>query len=456
MRRTAGPQRHRAATKELFMQANRTTQETWAATNIMTQMSTRIAGQEAFLGRDDRELGTPVGQNAFELFTICPPGEALKLYFERAQPTFIAVHDIGLGSSGLFLAELATALRQPMQTLTFRQQGSGTMLGTLRFIELPSKGTPVRVFATSIDGDASTRRHVAESLLAFSRLGVLLVDALPESVLATHMKALRDRMLSVPWNNRELLLIPRTPMPNLPGQAQYLVDGSLVHAVTAPHASQTAPIWRAVHGAWSRLRSGAPEAAPASSMQAPATPIGASMPQAAPVAAMKPMPSIAPRVAVPTALAQEPVSLLSPGNHAPITFRQMEAPLGTPADAPRGGCAAYALACAGLRGALGCIVFDRVSRKPLAKAVRSLDASGWVEQGTAMLEAALALGEQLGEPQPDNDCVATLYQHVVMARIPPRHTEWGVIIVFDKVQANLALLRAQLQRLDPMLDHAAA
>ena len=44
--------------------------EVWAATNVMTQMATRLQGAEKYLGQDDRALGSKVGDNAFELFIL--------------------------------------------------------------------------------------------------------------------------------------------------------------------------------------------------------------------------------------------------------------------------------------------------------------------------------------------------------------------------------------------------
>jgi hypothetical protein len=48
--------------------------------------------------------------------------------------------------------------------------------------------------------------------------------------------------------------------------------------------------------------------------------------------------------------------------------------------------------------------------------------------------------------------VATLDRHVILSRTISRHPNLGIAIGFDKAQANLVLHRAQLQRLDAMLD----
>ena len=45
-------------------------------------------------------------------------------------------------------------------------------------------------------------------LLAYSRLGVLMVGDLPGHALAAALKPLRDDIITGPWPNRDLLLVP--------------------------------------------------------------------------------------------------------------------------------------------------------------------------------------------------------------------------------------------------------
>jgi hypothetical protein len=414
----------------------------WAATRMQTAMATRMAGEEAYLGRNDRILGTRVGDNAHEMFAICPAGEALQLHFEQHAPNFIAVHDVGSTWSPTFLHELGAALKLPPQVLTIRRQGTGVALATLQFIELPSqRGRPVRVYITAVDADTATRKHVADTLLAFSRLGVLLVDAMPDHMLGTQFNLLRDRMMTVPWNNRDLLMVPRGEVPRLGEHGQRLVDGSLVHVRSAPRTTQTATVWRAIHESWSALR------AEITSSFAPLHAGTTPSPQAM---APRPMPTVAPSAAA--AQAPAPSTPLGQVGGAPITLRPFGAPGVADPAPPATGAAGFAQACAALRGAVGCVVFDRTSRHIVALSSNGVDPSNWIPGVAVSLKAANALNDALGGSDATVESVATLERHVILSRTIARHPNLGIAIGFDKAQANLVLHRAQLQRLDAMLD----
>lgn len=408
----------------------------WAATRMQTAMATRMAGEEAYLGRNDRILGTRVGDNAHELFTICPAGEALQLHFEQHAPNFIAVHDLGSAWAPTFLTELGAAMKLPLQVLTIRRQGAGVALATLQFIELPSqRGRPVRVYSCAADADTATRKQVAETLLAFSRLAVLLVDAMPDHMLGAQMNGLRDRMLTVPWNNRDLLMVPRGDVPRLAEHGHRLVDGTLVHVRSAGQTTQTAAVWRAVHEAWSALR------AEITSSFAPL--------HAATTPSPQPM---APR-AVPTPAApRAPSTPLGQVSGGPITLRPFGTPEAAQPSTPATGTAGYAQACAGLRGAVGCVVFDRTSRHVVALSSNGVDPTRWIPGVAVSLKAAHALNDALGGNDTAVESVATLDRHVVLSRTIARHPNLGIAIGFEKSLANLVLHRAQLQRLDTMLD----
>jgi hypothetical protein len=395
--------------------------DVWAATNVMTAMATRLLGSDKYLGRDDRTLGSKVGDNAYELFTITPAAEVLALHFNQQQPTFIAVHDIGSGHSTSFLVELASAMKQPQQQLTIRQQGSGTTLAVLTFIELPSpRGVPVRVYSTAAEADPGQRRQIAETLLAFSRLGVLLVHAPSEHLMTAQFGMLRDRVLTVPWNNRDLLLVPRIASPKLEELARKLVDGTLVKVACVGPASSTPSIWNAVHTAWGRLRAGAPGSAEVAT------------------------PTTAPAPAAPPQNAQ--------ASGAPITLRSFGARAAPAPMSARQGFEAYAHACAALHGTQACLIFDRNTRRNLAQAGSSIDPSGWLASYATMLDAAKSVHDGLGNGDSPLDVVSTFERHVLLLRTLPRRADLGMVMVIDKALANAPSLRPQLQRLDAMLD----
>lgn len=409
--------------------SNRATNDAWAATNVMTLMATRLVGSEQYLGRDAKSLGTRIGDDQYELFTICPPAEALALYFEQQQPTFIAVHDVGAASACTFVTGLSAALKQPLQRLTMRQQGSGKTLAQLSFIELPSaRGVPVRVYSTSSEADGGQRRQIAETLLAFARLGVMLIGAPSEHLVAAQLGLLRDRVLAQPWLNRDLLLVPRLPIPRLDEQARRLTEGTLVRSQCTDPAATTAAIWAAVHAAWGRIRA---------SVAAGAT-VSSTPPAAAPVTTPEP-----------TVPAGSPtITLRSFGSPA------RPAPAATAAAAPViQGFDAYAKACAGLTGVQACVVFDRAdATRTLAQAGHA-DASPWLDKAAALLETAQRLQDALdGRSDAALDQVTTLDRQALMLRTLPRHPGLGMALLIDKALANPTLLREPLRRLDSMLE----
>ena len=63
-----------------------------------------------------------------------------------------------------------------MQKLIIRRQGYGTPLATMEFIELPTAdGSLLRIYTTEADADTTSRHGLARMLLAFSRLGAVMV-----------------------------------------------------------------------------------------------------------------------------------------------------------------------------------------------------------------------------------------------------------------------------------------
>jgi hypothetical protein len=376
----------------------------WQATQALTGMATRVMGSEEYLGRTIPEVGTRVGDHAFEIFSICPPAEALQLQFEAQQPTFIAIHDLGTAMCARFLAELAAALHLPLQTLTIRRSGVGVTLATLQFIELPApKGAQ---YATAADADTSTRRLLAEALLAFSRLGVVLVGAMAPHAVAAQFAPLRERLLTVPWNNQKLLLVPvSTPSPELAEQTRRLVAGTTVSASVTPVAADTSGRWGFIQAAWSRLRSNLPETRLTFDTPTPA-PVEVPPPEALP---MRPMPA-------------------------------------TSAAAGRLG---NARACS-----LGCCLFELQSGRPVAHAGRRGNIETLAAQGTNLLAAALDSGARLGDPGGSAECLITLDRQLLFVRQMPQQRSLGMLAVFDRSLANPMLVRVQLQRLEPLLDAA--
>lgn len=359
------------------------------------------------------DLGTRLSATESELVTLCPPAEALQAQFEKLDTAFIAVHDLGTTSSARLLDELGGGLKCPVQTLHIRRHGISVPLASLRFIDLPSaRGAPLRVFSTTVEGDIGTRRELAELLMAFSRLGVLLVGPLPPHALASTFAPWRDRLLTVPWANRHLLLVPvGTSAPELADHARKLVSGTMVAAAVTPLAGDTASRWNYIHGTWNRLRR-PDQRAPA--MALPPT-MGNDLPTEP--LPMRPMPSLGPPAAL------------------------------TPAQLSR-----YAQAASMLKGALGCCVFELDGARAVAHAGRHGAIDALATQGSGLLAAARDSGEHLGADDAGAECLVTLERQLLFVRRLPQQPALGMLAVFDRAAANPTLLRVQLQRLEPLLD----
>ena len=151
--------------------------EAWQATRAQTALATQfMRDPDAYLSDEKKEIGRQVGANERELFVSCAPPEALQQQFDHVNPEYIAVHDIGTTSSRRLLTGIAAASNRAVQKLFIRRQGYGTALATLEFVELPtSDGSKLLMFSTEADADTASRQGLARTLLANSRLGVVMV-----------------------------------------------------------------------------------------------------------------------------------------------------------------------------------------------------------------------------------------------------------------------------------------
>jgi hypothetical protein len=182
----------------------------WQATRQVAGQVTQMVGdEEDYLAADAREVGRDLGGGQWELFVVCDPGEAMHQQFEHLRPEYIALHDVGTTSSRRLLGGLAAATGSPVHKLVIRRQGHGVALATLEFVELNTgDARPLRMYTTEVDADTNQRRELAKVLLAFSRLGVVMVGDLPAHALEPSLQPLREAMIKGPWPNRNLLLLP--------------------------------------------------------------------------------------------------------------------------------------------------------------------------------------------------------------------------------------------------------
>lgn len=406
--------------------------EAWQSTRAQTALATQfMRDPDDYLSDEKREIGRQVGANERELFVSCAPPEALQQQFDHINPEFIAVHDIGTTSSRRLLAGIAAASNRAVQKLFIRRQGYGTALATIEFIELPtSDGSKLMMFSTEVDSDTASRQGLARTLLANSRLGVVMVGELPGHALEAAFKPLREEMLAGSWSNRHLLMLPLSGAGSVATLAAELGRGTGVDVRTTPQVTRPADAWGFINGTWTRIR----EHLPPSRSTAPAAPHGGSFlrastatgesanPPPAPLA-MRPMP------AVPTSRTRTPDKTVSSGLLDRYVHQLGE-----------------------LTGMVSCCVFELSSGRSVAHAGASPGAEDLAMHGTELLGSIAGTCRALGLGHAIPDAAITLGAHHLLLRAVPKHPGMALHAVLDKTHANLTLARLQVQRMDALFD----
>jgi hypothetical protein len=416
--------------------------EAWQATRAQTALATQfLKDEEDYLAPNKGDVGRQTGTHTRELFVSCAPDQAMQQQFEHLHPEFIAIHDMATTSSRKLLLGIAAASGRAMQKLTIRRQGYGTPLAELEFIELPTAdGGLLRVYSTEADADTTARHGLARTLLAFSRLGVVMVGDLPGHAIATAFKPIQEAMLAGPWPNRQMLLLPLASASALVAQGMVLSRETGVSVRTTPQVTRPADAWGFINGTWNRLReqsqpdgrvipalvsaSAAPAAVAASPIiaGAPAAPPQAN--RTAPVLKMRPMPSAAPagaRVATPQSVLERYVQQLSE-----------------------------------LGGMVSCCIFDVSTGREITHAGASPGAAELAMHGTELLAAIGATSRKLGLGHTLPEAAITLGSHHLLIRAVPRHPGLALHAVLDKTQANLTLARLQVLRMDSIFEEGDA
>lgn len=415
-------------------------EEAWEATRQQTGMATQLMrDKEDYLADAYKHVGRQVSQSQWELFVACEPAEAMQQQFEAHQPEYIVLHDIGTQSSRRMLAGLATAAGRPVHQLHIRRQGLGMPLARIEFMELVVKPDqpPLRLYSTEVDADTAQRKRLARTLLGYSRLGVVMVGDLPPHALTSSLLPLRDAIAEGPWLNRELLLLPLAGAAALAGQAAHIANGSSVKVLTTPLVKRPAEAWAYLRASWQKMREMlADDAIELPELLDPVRP-GTSYAAVPPVAEAA-APAVAPR-------------------RSPLVMQPMpEVKARAPASAVDSALTQYVNKCGALKGVVSCCVFELATQRTLAHAPSgsrpgpaALAAHG-ASLMASMAEAAHALN--LGGAAPD--AAVTLGQHHLLLRTVPGRRGLAMHAVLDKAQANLTLIRLQLQRLDMSLEEA--
>lgn len=409
------------------------TPEAWQATRAQTALATQVM-RDSDDDRDphSREIGRQVGPDERELFVSCAPAEALQQQIDHLHPDYIAVHDVGTTSSRRLLAGIAAASKRAVQKLHIRRQGYGTSLATLEYVELPtSDGSRLLMFTTEVEADTVSRHDLARTLMANSRLAVIMVGELPNHALEAAFKPLHGDILAGSWTNRHLLVLPLTGASTVASVAAELGRGTVVDVRTTPQVTRPADAWGFINGTLARIRDqfSPPRGETASAVRAPAFPQrsepASASPPPAPLA-MRPMP------AVPTSR-QRPAA---PGASGSILDR-------------------YVHQLGELTGMVSCCVFELSSGRPLAHAGASPGADDLAGHGTELLASIAGTCRAMGLGHAIPDAAITLGAHHLLLRAVPKHPGLALHAVLDKTHANLTLARLQVQRMDAIFDEGA-
>ena len=413
-----------------------------------------VNDRDAYLGQGRHDVGRRISDDQVELFVTTDAATALQQEFTLHSPDFIALHDMGMSASLRLLSSLASAAHARVQRLSVRRQGHGVALAVVQFVEVPlADGTPVRVYSTDINGDGTARAQMARVLLAFSRLGVLMVGELPPQTLTAQLAPLHEALLRGPWPNRDLLMVPLGSGLALAAQGAQLARQTPVAVHVTPHAAAPKHVWTFVSGAWNRLH-GTPEgkrALPTELSRAVpkprvprteattepmplersglATAAATQPPGPAPVTPMVPMVSMVPTVSMtpmaPTVASITPMPL--PGATSWQT---------------------YVDRCALIKGAVGCCVFDIHTLHVMASAGGPPTADRLAQQGAALLAAMNDASRALGLGPARAEASISTTSHHLLLRPVPNHPGVALHLVLQASASNLTLARMQLERVE--------
>jgi hypothetical protein len=417
--------------------------DAWQATRAQTAIATQfVQDKEEYLATEARDIGRQTGSNERELFVSCAPAEAMQQQFDHLRSDFIAVHDIATHSSRKLLAGVAAATGRGVQKLAIRRQGYGTPLATLEFIELATAdGGLLRMYTTDADSDSASRRDLARTLLANSRLGVVMVGDLAPHAIDTAFKPLNEDMLAGVWPNRHLLLLPLAAAAQVANRGVELTRGTGVVVRTTPLVTRPADAWGFIQGTWSRLRELTRSA-------------GASIPALASFTDTRPTATSAPSPQQPAA----PVTHSADSRPVPLAMRPMPV---VPTAATRAGVAPNLMALylqrlSDLSGMVSCCIFEVAHRRVIAHAGASPGAADLAAHGADLLGLIGATSRTLGLGHAPPEAAITLGAHHLLLRAVPKHPGLALHAVLDKTQANLTLVRLQVLRLDALFDEPPA
>ncbi len=416
--------------------------DAWQSTRAQTALATQfLKDEEEYLSSEKSDIGRQTGANERELFVSCDPAQAMQQQFEHLRPEFIAIHDIATASSRKLLLGIAAASGRPLQKLVIRRQGYGTPLATLEFVELPTTDNrSLRLYTTEADADTASRHGLARMLLAFSRLGAVMVGDLPGHAIATALKPLHDDIVAGPWPNRNLLLLPLASASTLVTHGMDLGRGTGVTVRTTPQVARPADAWAFITGTWSRLRE-------------QDSPEGAAVPE---LGGFNPGLSAAVANARRSAAKGMPSGDTQPFEDlaVPLSMRPMPPVPGAKPTGTRNLLERYVRQVGDLTGMVSCCVFEIETGRPLAHAGANPGANELGLRGMELIASMTAGGRGLGLGQAVPEAAITLASHHLLLRPVPKNPGLALHAVLDKSSANLTLARLQVLRMDTLFDEA--
>lgn len=412
--------------------------DAWQSTRAQTSLATQfLTDENDYLASEkQQDIGRQTSVDERELFVSCAPDLAMQQQFEYLQPEFIAVHDIATASSRKLLVGIAAASGRAVQKLVIRRQGGGTALATLEFVELPTAdGSSLRMYSTEVDADTAARHSLARMLLAFSRLGVMMVGELPGHAIASALKPFHEFIVNGPWPNRQMLLLPLASGSTLVSQGMEMTRGTGVNVRTTPQVTRPADAWGFINGTWNRLR----EAAQPDGRRLPPLAVATENPATAPKAGAAADLSAVGERRGPDRLAMRPMPAL---------------PTAVRAVAPKSLLDRYVQQLSELPGMVSCCIFDAASGLEVTHAGASPGAADLALHGKALLAAMGASSRSMGLGHTLPEAAITLGSHHLLLRAVPGHPGLALHAALDKTHANLTLARLQVQRADALFESA--
>ena len=402
-----------------------------------------VNDRDAYLGQGRNDVGRRISDDQVELFVTGDVAASLQQEFLLHSPDFITLHDVGTSASLRLLSSLAGAADARVQRLSIRRQGHGVALCVIQFVEVPlADGAPVRVYSTDINADGAARAQLARVLLAFSRLGVLMVGELPPHALAAQLGPLHEAMLRGPWPNRDLLMVPLGSSIALAAPGAQLSHQSPVAVHVTPHAAKPKHVWTFVGGAWNRLH-----ATPSGERALP-TELSRAVPKPRvprTEATTEPMPLESIKAAATAASKGRGPALAR--FDAPTMPMPMSAPM--PMPSPGGTLwQTYVERCALIKGTVSCCVFDTHSMHTMAQVGGPPSAERLAQQGAALLAAMNDASRALGLGPARAEANISTTSHHLLLRPVPGHPGVALHMVLLASASNLTLARMQLERVE--------